>query len=504
MSARDRSIGFLFTLGIVVGIAIGTFAPPASADDPRHVATRAFAGEHVVGIEFADLDGDRRLECVASSFSDGTGAARGLPFRNLHVGRGSDDGFAFTQREVPPDVTAYCIGAFATQSGGDLAWIRADGVELVARRGTWLDEPEPLFANPSPFAIGDERSLPRWDLIGDFDRDGYDELILATADGYAIFGRDDDGTWNATTHIPAGLARSIESGPLEAFSVASRLPSLVIADENGDGRGDLLVLVGDRLRIHRQRDSGEFRSKPDVERALAFLAASADADRVANHWILLEDLDGRGGAEMIVSRPSGKLSLLGKVVTRVLVFGDGDELFGAPKLPLTLEGASTPPALVDLNGDGARDLFLSSIEMSLVSNVQKALFKTVDVTYHVFLNQKGKGVFARNPECSTTIGFSLDATQLGFAPLASLDGDFDGDGLPDLLTLTGDDRFCVYRASQKGGFLSRKRITFGSKPWRVFDVRAGEGYRVTDWNRDGAADVAVFGRNGLTLVESKR
>lgn len=489
-------------LGLSVCIACFAWmalSAEARASDPRHIETRTLDGVPIVGVDFVDLDGDGRVECIASSYTEGANA-----MRKLHLGRRGTNGFVFTDRPVPPDATALCIGSFTAQRSLDVAWIRDAGVEIIASRGKWLDGVQSLFANPNPIAIGDERSLPRWELVRDFDQDGRDELILPHGDGYAIFAKNDEADWSILSRIPGGLARSVESGPLDLFAVASRLPSLVIADQNGDRREDLLLLIGDRLRVHRQRSDGTFRPKPDLDRALAFLGASSDADRVANHWILLEDLDGRGGAEMIVSRPSGKLSLLGKVATRVLVFGDGDGLFSGPTLPLTLGGASTPPALVDLNGDGARDLMVASIEMSLVSNVQKALFKTVDVTYHVFLNEKGKGVFARNPESSQTIGFSLDATQLGFAPLASLDGDFDGDGMPDLVTLTGDDRFCIYRASRKGGFLSRKRITFGAKPWRVLDVRAGDGYRVADWNGDGIADLAVFDRSGLTLVESKR
>lgn len=484
-------------------ILIGCFfAGPGPAAAVEHEVVRIELPGTATSVAIEDTDGDGKSDLIISAFrrdSDGTR-------RFVSIVRQNASGFAAPKsHDLAADVAAICIDNLVPGAGLEIATLTSAGLDLAYVGNRWLDTPQSLLQQAVFFAIGDEHQVPRFELLRDLNRDAVPDIFLPTPGGYVQVTRTPDG-WRSTGTYSANASRWVGRQALDAFTVNARIPALLFADHNGDRRDDLLLVGDRRLNIHHQRANGSFDTRPDVSRELGFLDSSrrSAAGRVENHWVVLENLDDDPGAEMIVSRQSGKLSLIGQVFTRILVFDSGDGLFAAqPRQPLTLNGVSMPPELIDIDGDGARDLLVSSIRMDMMSNLKKALFKNVQVTYHVFRNLDGRGVFAGNPEFSKTIRFSLDSAQLGLSPLASLAGDFTGDGVPDLLTLTETDRFCVYHGKRKGGLLRKKKYEVPSRPSRSFNVAPGEGYEVADVNHDGIADVVVFGDGGVSLILSR-
>jgi len=487
---------------LFAGCYLGVPAATAGESAPERIARDGT----VTSASAVDLDADGRTDVVASRVERRGGRrVRFLDVLRQRDGRLPADGI--TALPVPDEAAAYVVADLLPAPGAEIAFVRSDGVEVVYAGGEELASGRALVRTDTFFVRGDAERLPRWDAAPDLDGDGTSEILLPVRDAYLLLAADEEGTFLERNRFRMPDEGSIARAAIDFLTAERRLPAVRIADHDGDGRDDLFFVRGEALRIHLQREGGRFADVPDVNRPLPFLDGSGreQAGRVEAHHVLLEDLDGDRRADMIVSRPSGRLNLLGGALTRVFVYRGGSGLFAEkPRQPLTVRGVSMPPRLVDLDRDGARDLVVSSIRMDVMSSLRSSVFRTLQVTYYAFRNRKGKGVFEEKPFVDHTVRFSLDTTQIGLAPVASFSGDHDGDGWRDLLTLTPEDRFCVYRGGEGGGFLRREPFELAKRPATVFDVGPGEGLLVERIDGDAASDFVVYGEGGLAVVLSAR
>jgi len=539
-------------LGLAVALACGFEARAAAPRYPSRGAhaqdrpsgpatTRLDVGGAVTELAVVDLDGDDRPEIVAAVADTAEGPAA----RRLVVLRTREDGADFTEadrHEIPAgaDDVAFGIGELGGRSP------RRSEIAMLGSGGIRLGRPAPgepaIYDGRLLFPTGDARELPRWSRVIDLDGRGGAEILVPAPDAWLVLARQPE-PGGSTKEPPAAVGegapeggaereeasernddrrglrpprfaavsrvglpahRGVGAGPFDSLRLDFSTPSLHAAARDGDGRLDLWLLSGEELRVSRQDERGAFPAERRVIETVRH--RSDDGERVESSWILLEDLDGASGAELIVSRQGGRLSLLGRTLTRVLVFGDGDELTSRkPRQALALRGVGMPPSLEDVDGDGALDLVTASIRVDAMSGIQTALLRTVRVAYTVFRGRPGEDRFDPQPALETTIGFSLEATRIGLAPLASFGGDFDGDGIRDLLTLDAADRFCVYRGRERTGLFGRGAgLSLPDRPDHVLDSKPDDGFAIEDLDGDGKSELLVYGRRGIEIIAPAR
>ncbi|MBZ5573311.1 MAG: VCBS repeat-containing protein, partial [Acidobacteriia bacterium] len=420
------------TLSVFLGKGDGTFRPRIdykTGCDPDWVAV-------------GDFNGDGKQDLVTADFLDST----------VSVFLGNGDG-TFRSRLVQPSETepnAVAAGDFNGDGKDDLATANAVGqiVGVLIGNGDGTFHPSVNYGQ-----IGEAISL----LAEDFNHDGRTDLAVATGQ-LSVFLGNGDGTFQSQVDFGApGGAVFVTATDLNGdgnLDLVGSDPELNVLLGNGDGT---LVPAGTyggggggggAAAADLNGDG-----KPDLAMAGGLLYA-------ADHGVVLVSLgNGDGTLQNCRLYLAFGLSPLvadfnrdGKedvATERVLLLGNGDGTF---QEAVTYQpNESTAAVVSDFNGDGSPDIALT----------QGALLGNGDGTFRPLLDYPN-----------------------GFQAGLLLTGDFNRDGIPDLVDAGNGDAIV-------GVFLGRGDGTF--QPRMTYDAGISPIFlTVADFNGDGKQDLAVL------------
>ena len=454
----------------------------------------------------ADEDGDGLLDLVIAHGSSGG--------QGISVLRQTRSGFPDRPQESwrpPGGAMALVVEDLEPGGGAEVATIHRKGIYLHTPRAdgegrafTRWKEVESFFTTPP----GDD--LPRWNLSADLDGDSLTDLIIPTEDGYRIIRSDPHG---GSPSPGLQVATRMEIDPMMPsqyrgllFASRSILPRLVERDLDGDGLGDLAFLQGGALRGFLRGKEGAFPERPDVSEELLPIQ-KLGAGAIGRVIPRLADMTGDGVADLIVTRVIGEVGLFETLRTHIAIFdAKGPGRFGStPSQIVLVKGVSIDPRLFDYDRDGDLDLFVSALRTDLLTNIKNVVIRWVTVTYHGYLN-KGDGRFALSPSLSWDVEIPVRSIEQGkTVPLAWFQGDFNGDGVGDVLAVGGPERTTAYPGVRDGDEYEFDE----DKP--IFDLQgaASDGVEITDLTGDGRSDVIMRFLRGperarLVLILSPR
>jgi hypothetical protein len=270
---------------------------------------------------------------------------------------------------------------------------------------------------------------------GDFNGDGKIDLALTLPDAnqVMILLGNGDGTFTA------GQGISDTNGP---FFVTT-------GDFNGDGRADLAVAnpEGQNATILLGNGDGTFTA-----------AVSSPAAGGTPASLTVGDFNGDGIADIAVANDATNTGEPGSVT---ILLGKGDGTFTTVAETPTTGDTPASIAVGDFNGDGIADL--------AVANLYVDTNEPGSVT---MLLGKGDGTFTPTAVSPAT----------GLLPYSVAVGDFNGDGLADLVTAnSGSNSATVLLGNGDGTFGTALSPAAGTNP--IFAT-------VGDFNGDGLADIA--------------
>jgi len=407
--------GLYGTFSLVHGLGNGRFrAQPAVA--PNNASTslpnNTEATNNIQVAAVADVNGDGLADVLAVDYSNFD--TYGEPDVDIGLSNGKG-GFSFST--VIPAATLIdseaagivpALSDFNNDGHFDLLLFTENGLSIA------LSQPDGTLGAPVPlnFPMAASACLDDNLAVGDLNGDGNLDFVMAYAGNSVSC---------ASNSTPSGYFVGLGNGH-GGFTVSftpygTALAQTLLSDFNGDGKLDLAVddaVAGPRtpssITVLPGNGDGTFNL--------------ANAQTVLNTWTIggmqIGDFNADGKQDLTLLS-QGNISTPGQEADPstfgiVLLQGKGDFTFGQP-LVIAPGTEESDVEYADINGDGLPDLIAS-------------VFTTLEGPAQYFglsiLPNRGKGMFAApinllTPQLSTN----------------SLVGDFNGDGLPDLLAEGG-------------------------------------------------------------------
>lgn len=451
----------------------------------------------ISAVAFDDLDGDGRFEVLVF---------RG---RRLHLHQadplGHYDPTTPQILDLDPDALFFGTGQVDSDPRTrEVVLLRPGGVVCHSiEKGRLSPKASPVLDAANLLSGRPESAAHPAGFLRDLDGDGLPDIALATAEGFSIWyqGRRapadgasaaEPGVWpeEPSLRIPAPPAASLSPGaPGLRGRIRGRVgvPDLLVIDFTADGRPDLVVDDGRRLRIFPAGEDGRVAAGPPEQIDLSPLAA-ADA---APPPFTVVDVNGDGHPDFLVSRRE----------TGVLEVHLGGRPLGKPQVRIEGRGALLPLRVLDLNGDGRPDLVLPHTPGFNLPTALAAKFSgSIGLEVRVFLNTGDPlKPFRPTPDSKGQVRTSvrLELDDKGRIPedrtvLCAVGGDLDGDGRPDLVAREDSETLLLVPGRADGHF------DFGAAT--AIPVPDAAGFAglfpsILDLDRDGTADLALFYRS---------
>ena len=370
-----------------------------------------------------------------------------------------------------------------------------DTDQLVVFDGRSLFRLGPTQWEPKPLAIdslstiyrGEPAGVASRDVARDVNGDGRGDIVLPDFDGLWIVLQDRAGGFAEPVKIP--VAPTMDA----SLSVSYTVPPAYAFDYDGDGRGDLGVLDGDRLRAFK--DATVASGDVAVPGGLTTGDPGGEPARILND---VDDYNGDGVPDLSVSTEQGQDDLLAATSTTSFYFGERhDGLVVFPSEPdATLQtGAFGDVEMTDVNGDGLVDAVVFAGEFSVRKLISALVTRSMSIDIHIhFMAAEG---FASEPDVTKKIKVSQDRNPFGF-------GDVNGDGLTDFVQRT-DDGLAVYLGEHTDALLAKRAVEIDMK--LPFEGRGPSDVEAVDLDGDGRDDFLLrYGNHedgGIGVVLSR-
>lgn len=359
-----------------------------------------------------------------------------------------------------------------------------------------------------------------YSILDRLDGDEIPDLLLPTAAGWSVFRGRADGFGDQPAHrLPRAAPDEADSdGENDSDSDSDsdgagdrrsrpRPPDRpVVADQNADGRPDLLVLRPGRkpvvyLNLGDLTFSAPIKlSVPGGEGDDEIVhVGSLDGGRVSSavRQTELEPGDEAGFRVAIehAKQPDfsysvypldGSLELGCKPRTTFLAEG---YTFAGSDDPGDEVDVRLPGGFKDLDGDGRQDLVAITLEFSVLPMVMRALVTrrlSLTMDFHPWCQQED-GSFRRVPGLDLSGKFKINLRNVQVKHLSQFAGDFDGDGRADFVQLGRGKKVTIHhgRPGCKYPVRPSATIRFDKEPKHLGLVR------ILDVNADGRSDVYV-------------
>ncbi len=453
-----------------------------ATQDPAFETSVLEGGTRADAVQARDLTGDGCLDLVVQNG------------REIQVFP-SENGRYLTRPShvvrLDPSAFLWTLGSLDGEKRPALFAAGSRAIQAHRFDGKGFGPPSDLVVHPSIFegTCADGRAPAPLDFAPDLDGDGRSDLLLFHPDGVLVLRQHPGGEFRALQRLAVPVEAAVTVPWQPHLNVASRtvVPLLSAGDMDGDGLADVVYYLDESIGVFRRRPEGGF--LPETIHGLA-----AERRKPRQRFFKfdvpprMEDFNADGQLDLALVYPSR-----GRV--QVYYGHAGRKDFSQPdQLMSVSDGWSSGVYFEDLDGDGKLDLIMGVIrKIGITEGIQVFLSGRLDLELHVY-PMEASGRFTKDParELRFSIPYSFSVTRdsasldLVFRP--NLRGDFDRDGLRDMLVATGDKTLRIYPGEKGRGFSERPSGAIAMAP--PAETSTTEPF-VWDLNGDGVSDLVL-------------
>lgn len=452
--------------GLVFFLPVLVFAQTPSAEQSHFQLAQFRVRGQIEEVIPADLDGDDLKELIVTHHSNPPG---GINRRYLSV-YWQDKRCQYlpgqsVEVEIPQRFTVYDFGRIPNEPNQVIVMLSKTSAEYYQFAGKVLKGPIQMFRFGSQLLqIPDPERILYNDFLSDWNRDGRDELMVYQMDEAEIFYSKDNKWISKKLDIPME-ARYFSITPLRKLfphseiNVSYQSPDIFVADREGDGKPELFAISDERLWIYKLNEDGIYNQFPAYK---IYINLKNPADRVrqrAQLTLQVADIDNDAKADLVSNYQSGGF-FNQKADLRIFL---GKDQWATPNKPLKASKSFSfsswviGPFIKDVNADGNNDLIIPTISIGVISAAQVLITNNFPIEFSYYISNSNS--FSSQPDYSDKIDIHFDFGQgkiLGGFP--QIFGDFNGDGIDDLLYSKSEQEMVVVLKDKSGKRTAQQEI----------------------------------------------
>jgi hypothetical protein len=392
--------------------------------------------------------------------------------------------------DMDPEATVIDVGALRSESAHQsLVYLTGAEVRAYQLAGRGPPTPTTILEIPTLTVFPEPVDLPVLPLIHDWKGTGQPWLGIPQFGQLLLYPIAQAGPQGPGEPVKLHQPTLLFSGEREhhlirdyALQLIYRLPQLVVRDFNADGRADLIATWQDHVAVYVQDAAGRFPQQPSQTFHFNLRTEQERTLRLVQVAALVEELNGDGGADLILTKMTGRITDR-RLVTSVYLNRAGS-LPAQPDAVVEHDGFATTLLAKDLNGDGRRDLVVPVVRIGVRNLISNLLTNRAEVSLLAHL-YRAEGIFSGTPDWTRGFPYQIDMSDgvmlQGRWP--NVEGDFDGDGNADLL-VAGNDEVAVY--------LATPGTLFARDPAARLPVRTSSRMIVRDLTDSRGADIVMW------------
>jgi hypothetical protein len=298
LAAADTFIGVMY---LELGNGDGTFSSSSSFS----------IGGNLSSLVVADFNGDGKADLAVDDVEQ----------QEVILLLGNGDGtFTPSNAFFGPIPTQIAVGDFNGDGIADIAAAAySEGPMPVGQIAVLLGKGDGTF--PDSFSLNDSVEDPGAIATGDFNGDGFSDIVVTDSETMKVLLSKGDGTFTTSATITAG----------------NNATSIATGDFNGDGKIDIAIPNSTANTVEVLLGNGDG----------TFTAAASPATGKGPYFVETGDFNGDGKLDLAISNSDGTLTVL---------LGGGDGTFAAAPVSLSTGNLSAGFAAGDFNGDGVTDI----------------------------------------------------------------------------------------------------------------------------------------------------
>jgi hypothetical protein len=236
------------------------------------------------------------------------------------------------------------------------------------------------------------------------------------------------------------------------------------------------------ISIHECNFDGKFESQPTEVFGKNLLSFEERHSGQAALGFEIHDLNNDGIADIVVTKNTGDVT---NYQTSIQIYR-GKTMGGynsTPSAQFGVPNGASSPYIYDLNGDGLLDLILPSLKLGFMSTLKILLLKNVEVNLTVYL-QTATDQYTDKPDFEKSFTYNVAINQnVDYAGILTLEGDYNGDGLKDLLIHEGDGVLKIFLGAPG-------KIFESGASWQT-EIPRPDGLDSPDLNGDGGSEIVA-------------